>query len=88
MKTAYTNMPDRDFLHTTFDAPNQSKLLNKILEEHNLKNDAALARFLQVNPPVISKLRHKSMSLSHFQIVRICEATGWSIPYVREVLDV
>lgn len=33
-------------------------LFDVLIAENELKNDAALARFLKVQPPIISKIRH------------------------------
>lgn len=35
-----------------------NKFLDTLLDKFGLKNDAALARTLEVGPPVISKIRH------------------------------
>ncbi len=58
-------------------------LLDHLIEQHKLKNDAALSRFLEVKPPVISKLRHRKMALGATLMVRIHEVTGMSIRDIK-----
>lgn len=61
-------------------------LLKQVQVELNLKNDAELSRVLKITPGQISKLRHRVQPLSHLKMVRISEATGWSIYKIREIL--
>lgn len=65
----------------TFDPNN---LLDQLTNRLRLKNDAALARVLEVAPPVISKVRHLRSPLGASLLLRIHEATGIS---VRELQD-
>jgi hypothetical protein len=37
-----------------------NKLLDTLIEKMNLKNDAELCRVLEVQPPIISKIRHRN----------------------------
>lgn len=61
-------------------------LLNKIIENHSLKNDAALARFLQLAPPVISKMRYGKLAVSGDTMIRVHEITGMTIKAIKDVL--
>lgn len=55
-------------------------LFDKILDEHKLKNDAALARLLEKSPPVISKAR-RGTRIGSALMLRIHEA--FDIPFVE-----
>lgn len=58
-------------------------LLDAVIKHIGLKNDAALSRRLEVAPPVISKIRKRSMAIGASLIIRIHEETGWSIKDIR-----
>lgn len=59
-------------------------LLDTISHQLNLKNDAALARTLEVTPPMISKVRHQRLQIGASLLIRIHEVTGMR---VRELQD-
>jgi plasmid maintenance system antidote protein VapI len=54
-------------------------LLDAMLGRYELKNDAALARALQLPPPVISKLRSKQVGITPAILLRMHEVTGWAV---------
>jgi plasmid maintenance system antidote protein VapI len=54
-------------------------LLDKLLIIGELKNDAALAKLLDVAPPVISKIRHRTLPVGPAITIRIHKAYGLSI---------
>lgn len=61
-----------------------STLVDEMRRELNVKNDAALARALDVAPPVISKLRG-GVPLGSTLLIRIHECTGWPVKHIREL---
>lgn len=61
-------------------------LLDILREELDLKSDAALAEELGISKPVLSKIRHNKMKISAVHILRIYDATGWSIEKIRGYL--
>ena len=61
-------------------------LLDHIVEKFQLKNDAALSRFLEVAPPVLSKVRSGRLNLGGMMIVRIHEKTSMSIADIKALL--
>ncbi len=63
-------------------------LLKELQLELGCKNDSQLAVKLKLNKPDISKLRNRKYPLSHLKMVRMAEATGWSIYKIREILGV
>lgn len=64
--------------------PNQ--LFDTLLDTLHLKNDAALARVLDVQPPMISKIRHRRLSVSAGLLLRMHEVTGKSIRELRDLM--
>ena len=71
-----------------FDDPayDPDKLLNAIIERLGLKNDAALARALEVAPPVISKIRHRRLPVGASLLIRMHEVTEYSIRELRDLM--
>lgn len=67
----------------TYD-PNQ--LLDTLRERMKLKNDAALSRVLEVAPPVISKIRHRSLPVGASLLIRMHEVTQMSIRDLRDLM--
>ena len=61
-------------------------LFDELMKRFNLKNDAALARFLQVSPPVISKIRHRRLPIGAMLLIRMHEASGMSIRELRSLM--
>jgi plasmid maintenance system antidote protein VapI len=63
---------------------NVPKLLDILRERFKAKSDAALARALEVDPSVISKLRGGG-PLGNTMVVRIAERTELSIKEIRQL---
>ena len=64
---------------------NAPALLNAVIGKMQLKNDAALARALGLEPPVISKLRHGKIAVGATLLLRIYDVAGMSIEEQREI---
>lgn len=64
----------------------QNDLLDIIKDEFDLKNDAALADFLEVQPAMISKVRNGKGSITPRMILIIHDATDWSIAKIKGYL--
>jgi hypothetical protein len=62
---------------------NPDNLLDALRANLSLKNDAALARVLEVNPPIISKIRHRHLPVGGALLIRIHEVTGLNISDLR-----
>lgn len=62
-------------------------LFDALMKRHKLKNDAALARFLDVPPPVISKQRNEIVSVGPTSIINIHEASGMTIEAIKFFLS-
>jgi plasmid maintenance system antidote protein VapI len=69
---------------TVKDGPGQ--LFARIMREHQLKHDAALARFLELQPPVISKIRNSKLAVSAETILRVHDKAGYSIDKIRALI--
>jgi len=58
-------------------------LLDAMQHRLGLKNDAAIARALELPPAVVSKLRRRQSSVSDSILVRMHDVTGWAISDLR-----
>lgn len=61
-------------------------LLDKLITSYNLKSDAALARFLDVAPPDISRVRNSRRPVTAAMILQIHDITEWPIKDIKELL--
>jgi hypothetical protein len=61
-----------------------NKLLDTLIEKLQLKNDAELCRVLEVQPPIISKIRHRKLTVGATILLRMHEKSNMSI---RELKD-
>jgi plasmid maintenance system antidote protein VapI len=60
--------------------------IDTLVSHLNLKNDAALSRFMDVAPPVLSKIRHGRLSVTATMLIKAHDATGLSINQLRDIL--
>jgi len=65
---------------------NPNRLLDTLRERMKLKNDAALSRALEVAPPVISKIRHRTLPVGASLLIRMHEVTQMSIRELRDLM--
>ena len=65
---------------------NPNRLLDTLRDRMKLKNDAALSRALEVAPPVISKIRHRTLPVGASLLIRMHEVTDLSIRELRELM--
>jgi hypothetical protein len=63
-------------------------VLDAIMEKLNLKNDAALSRALEVAPPVISKIRHRTLPIGATILLRMHEVSEFSIRELKSLMGV
>ncbi len=63
-----------------------NRLLDVLIQKLGLKNDAALSRALEVRPPVISKIRHRTLPVGASLLIRMHEVTDMSIRELRELM--
>jgi plasmid maintenance system antidote protein VapI len=60
------------------------RVLDRVIEQNGLKNDAALARHLKVAPPVISKLRHQKITCGPSLVLRMHEKLNAPLTLIRQ----
>lgn len=65
---------------------NPDKLLDAIIAKLKLKNDAALSRALDVAPPVISKIRHRTLPIGATILLRMHDVSKFSIRELRALM--
>ena len=65
-----------------------NKVLDAVMERLNLKNDAALSRALEVAPPVISKIRHRTLPIGATILLRMHEVSEFSIRELKLLMGV
>lgn len=63
-----------------------SRLLDSIIEEFSLKNDAALSRKLTIATPSLSNVRHGRVKVGPSFILRVHEVTGMPVKRIRKIL--
>ena len=63
-----------------------NKLLDTLIQRMQLKNDAELCRVLEVQPPIISKIRHRRLPIGASLLIRMHETTGMSIRELRDLM--
>lgn len=61
-------------------------LFDAIIFNFSLKNDSALARALGLTPPVVSKIRSRTRPLCPSVMLKIHDATGWSIKEIKTLI--
>ena len=69
--------------HETYD-PNH--LIDILLRTLQLRNDAALAKVLDVGPPLISKIRHRRLPVGASILIRMHEVTSLSVRQLRDMM--
>lgn len=72
----------------TTTATTANPLLEYLKREFDLKNDAALARKLEVAPPVISKIHHGRLPVGASLLLRMHEEFGTPISTLKSYLQV
>ncbi|MBY0573518.1 MAG: hypothetical protein K2P84_07540 [Undibacterium sp.] len=65
---------------------NPNNLLDTLIKQLHLKNDAALSRALEVAPPVISKIRHHHLPVGASLLIRMHEISDLSIRDLRGLM--
>lgn len=63
------------------------KLLDALKEKYDLKNDAAIAKRLDVAPPVISRIRNGKAQVSADVIIRVHEEFGMPIADIKALCE-
>ena len=61
-------------------------MLDSLISQLHLKNDAALSRALEVAAPVISKIRHRRLPVGASMLIRMHEISDVSIADLRALM--
>lgn len=62
-----------------------NRLLDTLIEKMHLKNDAELCRVLEVQPPIISKIRHRKLNVGATILLRMHEKSNIPIRELKEL---
>lgn len=62
------------------------RLFDAVSLRLKVKNDANLARVLEVNAPIISKMRHRRLPVGAAMLIRMHEVTGLQIADLQELM--
>jgi plasmid maintenance system antidote protein VapI len=62
-------------------------LLDTLIQRMHLKNDAELCRVLEVQPPIISKIRHGKLNVGATILLRMHEKSNISIRELKELTN-
>lgn len=80
MSTSNNDLPNHS---NDLMAYNPNRLLDTLIKNFHLKNDAQLCRMLEVPPPLISKIRHHRLPVGASLLIRMHEVTELSIRDLR-----
>jgi plasmid maintenance system antidote protein VapI len=70
-------------MHPTYDPNN---LIDFLRLELKCANDAALAKALEIAPPIISKIRHRKLAVCASLLIRMHEVSGLTIRELRDLM--
>ena len=62
-------------------------LFDEIIRVYQLKNDAALARMLNISPANISRFRYGRRPIGASLILAVHDATNWPIKKIKGLLN-
>jgi transcriptional regulator with XRE-family HTH domain len=65
---------------------NSGQLFDEIMRRNQLKNDAALCRFIGLKPSHVSKIRHGALPVSAETILLVHEKLGMPVAHIRALL--
>ena len=63
-----------------------NELLDEAIRQLKLKNDAALARAMEMGPPIVSKIRSGQVRVGPATLIRLHEVTGWAVRTMKVAL--
>lgn len=73
-------------LNTAEKKYNPNKLIDAVTAKLELKNDAAVARALKVETPIIEKVRNNRLPLGGYLLMRLGEITGMSVTDLQDLM--
>lgn len=75
--------PDLDLQDPAY-TPN--RLLDRVAEHCNARNDAALSYLLECNHGALTHIRQRHTAIGPWLMVKIMDVTGWHVQTVRELM--
>ncbi|WP_420473799.1 hypothetical protein [Noviherbaspirillum sp. ST9] len=63
-----------------------NRLFDALIDRMHLKNDAQLCRELNVEPPLVSKIRHRRLPMGGSLLIRMHEVSGLTIAELRHLM--
>jgi hypothetical protein len=76
-------MTELNTIQKTYDPNN---LIDAVTKRLALKNDAAVARALKVETPIIEKVRSNHLPLGGYLLMRLRELTGMSVTDLQDLM--
>jgi len=73
-------------LNTTQKTYDPNNLIDVVTARLALKNDAAVARALKVETPIIEKVRSNKLPLGGYLLMRLREVTGMSVTDLQDLM--
>lgn len=73
-------------LNTGVKTYDPNNLIDAVTARLALKNDAAVARALKVETPIIEKVRSNSLPLGGYLLMRLREVTGMSVTDLQDLM--
>lgn len=73
-------------VHQGYGGYDPNKLIDALIRRMLLKNDVALCRALEVGPPLISKIRNRTLPVSAALLIRMHEESNISIAELRSLM--
>ncbi len=61
-------------------------ILDVLKEKYDLKNDAAIAKALEIAPPIVSRIRNAKSNVSAEIILKIHETFGMPVADIKALL--
>lgn len=77
--------PDRR-PETTAGRYTPNRLFDMVRQEFKLQSFVHVADFLGMDSALVSRLRHHKADVTSSTVLRVHEATGWSVAYIRDLL--
>ncbi|MFZ6727388.1 helix-turn-helix domain-containing protein [Undibacterium sp. MH2W] len=74
-------------LEVTRNTQNNARLIDLIQMQAGVRTDSALSKLLDISPKTMSLIRTGKLQFSAHMILKIYDATGLSIEYIKSVLS-
>ena len=72
--------------HPSLDGYDPNRLFNALIQVYALRNDARLARTLEVPFMLVKKMRNQDIPVTPALLIRMEEVSGWSARTLRDLM--